>query len=149
MHEDEDQVFEAHGSPGTFLASGHAGLVQRAGTQWWPPGLHGQRHMNTWMYQSLADEAVGAIPLDALSKNVKQLEKSCQMISPKSLESFKIIYQTSWFRLVPELEALSILEAQTRDSDSACFAPERQAARFVYCQVLSQSDEADLVTLES
>ena len=56
-----------------FLASGHAGLVQRAGTQWWPPGLHGQRHTNTWMYQSLADEAVGAIPLDARSKNMKQL----------------------------------------------------------------------------
>ena len=51
MH--EDQFLEANGSPvGTRLASGHTGLVQRAGTQWWPPGPNGQRHMNTWMYQS-------------------------------------------------------------------------------------------------
>lgn len=58
--------------------------------------------LNTWMYQPLADEAVGVIPLDALSKNMKQLEKSCQIIviSPKSLESFKIIQKppgSHWF----------------------------------------------------
>ena len=38
-------------------------------------GCMARGHMNTWMYQSLADEAVGAIPLDARSKNMKQLCK--------------------------------------------------------------------------
>ncbi len=99
MH--EDQFLEAHGSPvGTRLASGHTGLVQRAGTQWWPPGPNGQRHMNTWI-PSLADEAVGAILwMPCLkSKNMNQLEKSCQIIDFRIGGAFHLGGADSRFRL--------------------------------------------------